>query len=110
MSAQRARIFGAALLCAMATAGARATEWDASLDMRLVGADAPTSVPDGGLGVLRYGDNRDGLQLGRARLALSQDFGELLTLQSRCLGLGPARSQSAGFHRSVPATASLSMG
>ncbi len=82
MTARRARLFGATLLCAMATAGARATEWDASLDMRLVGADAPTSVPDGGLGVLRYGDNRDGLQLGRARLAFSQDFGELLTFKA----------------------------
>ena len=82
MTARRARIFGATLLCAMATAGAHATEWDASLDLRLVGADAPTSVPDGGLGVLRYGDNRDGLQLGRARLAVSQDFGELLTFKA----------------------------
>jgi hypothetical protein len=82
MTARRARVFGATLLCAMAMAGARATEWDASLDLRLVGADAPTSVPDGGLGVLRYGNNRDGLQLGRARLALSQDFGELLTFKA----------------------------
>jgi hypothetical protein len=82
MSARRARLFGATLLCATAMVGTRAAEWDASLDMRLVAADAPTSVPDGGLGVLRYGDNRDGVQLGRARLALSQDFGELLTFKA----------------------------
>jgi hypothetical protein len=65
----------------LAAAGAHAAQWDISLDMRLVGADAPTSYPDGGLGILRYGDDRDGLQLGRARLALSQDLGELLTFK-----------------------------
>lgn len=82
MTVRRAHIFAATLLFTLAMAGARATEWDASLDMRLVAADAPTSVPDGGLGLLRYGDNRDGAQLGRARLALSQDFGELLTFRA----------------------------
>jgi hypothetical protein len=61
--------------------GARATDWDASLDLRLVAADAPTSYIDGGLGILRYGDDRDGAQLGRARLAVSQDLGDLLTLK-----------------------------
>jgi len=60
---------------------AHATDWDASLDMRLVAADAPTSFIDGGLGILRYGDDRDGVQLGRARLAVSQDLGDLLTLK-----------------------------
>ncbi|HEX3838897.1 MAG TPA: hypothetical protein VHW25_18225 [Steroidobacteraceae bacterium] len=65
----------------LATSSARATQWDVSLDMRLVGADAPTSFPDGGLGVLRYGDNRDGLQLGRARVALAQDLGDLFTFR-----------------------------
>jgi hypothetical protein len=58
-----------------------ATDWDASLDMRLVAAGAPTSFSDGGPGILRYGDNRDGVQLGRARLAVSQDLGDLLTLK-----------------------------
>ncbi len=71
----------ATLLCAAALADARATEWDASLDMRLVAADAPTSFADGGLGVVRYGDDRNGLQLGRARLALSQELGDLLTFK-----------------------------
>jgi hypothetical protein len=64
-----------------ATAGAHATEWDVSLDLRLVAADAPTSYPDGGLGIVRYGDDRDGLQLGRARFALSQELGDLLTFK-----------------------------
>jgi hypothetical protein len=72
---------GAAALFALAMACAQATEWDASLDLRLVGADAPAAVPDGGLGILRYGDDRDGLQLGRARVALSQDLGDLLSFK-----------------------------
>ncbi len=31
-----------------------------ALAMRLVGADAPTALPDSGLGILRYGDDRSG--------------------------------------------------
>lgn len=71
----------AMLACMCAAAAAHATEWDASLDMRLVAADAPTSYIDGGLGVVRYGDDRNGLQLGRARLAMTQNLGDLLTLK-----------------------------
>jgi hypothetical protein len=78
MIAGRAILASAALAFAM---GAHATDWDASLDMRLQAADAPTAFIDGGLGILRYGDNRDGVQLGRARLAVSQDLGDLLTLK-----------------------------
>jgi hypothetical protein len=74
------RLGGAALLL-LAAVHAQATEWDASVDLRMVAADAPAAVPDGGLGILRYGDDRDGLQLGRARLALSQDLGDLLTFK-----------------------------
>ena len=78
MAARRVLLAGAVALCAC---NAQATDWDASLDMRLVAADAPTSFIDGGLGIVRYGDDRDGVQLGRARLALSQDLGDLLTLK-----------------------------
>ena len=78
MTARRVLLAGAAALCAW---NAQATDWDASLDMRLVAADAPTSFIDGGLGMLRYGDDRDGAQLGRARLAVSQELGDLLTLK-----------------------------
>jgi hypothetical protein len=70
-----------AALFALVADCADATDWDASLDLRLVGADAPATVADGGLGILRYGDDRDGLQLGRARLALSQELGDLLTFK-----------------------------
>ncbi len=81
MATRRIRIVGATLLCALA-GGAHATEWDASLDMRLVAADAPTSFQDGGLGIVRYGKNRDGAQLGRVRLALSQEFGDLISFKA----------------------------
>jgi hypothetical protein len=78
MIARRVLLAGAATLCAW---NAQATDWDASLDMRLVAADAPTSFIDGGLGIVRYGDDRDGVELGRARLAVSQELGDLLTLK-----------------------------
>ena len=81
MTVRRTSWVGIAALSAMAVTCAHATEWDASLDLRLVGADAPAAVADGGLGILRYGDDRDGLQLGRARLALSQDLGDLLSFK-----------------------------
>jgi hypothetical protein len=74
-------IASVATLCLLAAVRAQAAQWDVSLDLRLVAADAPTSFQDGGLGILRYGDNRDGLQLGRARLALAQDLGEYLTFK-----------------------------
>jgi hypothetical protein len=70
-----------AALMALAAIRVQATQWDASVDLRMVGADAPTSFIDGGLGILRYGDDRDGLQLGRARLALSQELGDFVSLK-----------------------------
>lgn len=81
MAARRAIIVGAALGFTAAMAAVHATEWDASLDMRLVGADAPRSYIDGGLGTLRYGDESDGVQLGRARFALAEELGDLLTFK-----------------------------
>jgi hypothetical protein len=81
MMPRAGRITSVAMACMLAAASAHAVQWDASLDLRLVGADAPTSFADGGLGILRYGDNRDGLQLGRARFALSQDLGEFFTFK-----------------------------
>ncbi len=81
MAARRASLCGAALLGTLAMAGVHATEWDASLDMRLVAADSSTSYADGGFAVVRYGDNRDGMQLGRARFALAQEIGDLFTFR-----------------------------
>ncbi|HTV79822.1 MAG TPA: hypothetical protein VMF03_16330 [Steroidobacteraceae bacterium] len=85
MSARRCLPRVAVLALALGAIGigpaVRATAWDASLDLRLVASDAPDAYADGGLGVLRYGADRDGVQLGRARFALSQDLGDLLTLK-----------------------------
>lgn len=58
-----------------------ATEWDFSLDLRLQNSDGEKSFFDGGLGSLRYGDERSALQLGRARFAISQPIGEVLSLR-----------------------------
>jgi hypothetical protein len=80
MSARRALLM-AGVLFALRGMPVHATDWDASVDLRMVGADAPTSFIDGGQGILRYGDDRDGLQLGRARLALSQELGDFVNLK-----------------------------
>ncbi len=67
-----------AALAALAAPCARgATDWEASLDLRLVSSDAEPSFMEGGLGTTRFSSRDDGLQLGRARLALTQSLGEL---------------------------------
>lgn len=55
-------------MAALGSAGASA-EVEMSLDLRLLASDGRNSYIDGGLGKLRYDDQDDGLQLGRARLA-----------------------------------------
>ena len=62
------------------SAVSRATDWEASLDARLVSSDAERVLMEGGLGTVRFGSNDDGLQLGRARFALTQRFFELWSL------------------------------
>jgi len=59
------------------SAGSRATDWQASLDTRLVGSDAQHSLMDGGPGTVRFGRHDEGLQLGRLRFALTQHILEL---------------------------------
>jgi hypothetical protein len=71
----RATAVSLALLLLSATA--RATDWEVSLDTRLVNSDADRPFMDGGLGTVRFGRNDSGVQLGRARLALTQQLGEL---------------------------------
>ncbi len=68
-------VLGLALLAL--SAASEATEWDLSLDARLVSSDANRSFMDGGLGTVRFGSNESGLQLGRARFALTQHLWEL---------------------------------
>jgi len=56
--------------------GARATDWEASLDVRLVNSDADHSYMNGGLGSARFDRTDSALELGRARFALTQALGE----------------------------------
>ena len=56
---------------------AHATDWEASLDVRLVNSDAERSFMNGGLGPVRFDRDDAPLELGRARLALTQAFGEI---------------------------------
>jgi hypothetical protein len=72
----RLRVLAIATLLAF-SAASRATDWDASLDLRLVNSDAARPFMEGGLGAVRYGSNESGVQLGRARFALTQQIGEL---------------------------------
>jgi hypothetical protein len=60
-----------------ATAPCHATDWELSVDTRLVSSNAEPSFMEGGLGTTRYASEDSGLRLGRARLALSQSLGEL---------------------------------
>jgi hypothetical protein len=55
------------------------TDWELDLDARLVSSNAEPSFMEGGLGTTRFSSNDDGLQLGRARLALTQSLGDLLS-------------------------------
>ena len=63
-------------MCLAATPCA-ATDWEASLDLRLVNSDADRSYLDGGPGLTRFDRNDAVLQLGRARFALTQRFAEI---------------------------------
>jgi hypothetical protein len=58
-------------------APAYGTDWDLSLDARLVDSDALPPFSQGGFGTTRYGSDEDGLRLGRLRLAITQPLGEL---------------------------------
>jgi hypothetical protein len=66
-----------ALLAGAAVPRAHATDWEASLDARLVNSDAERSFMDGGLGSVRFDRTDSTLQLGRARFALTQSFAEI---------------------------------
>jgi hypothetical protein len=68
-----------ALLLALLGFGgmSRATDWELSLDARLVSSDAYPSYMEGGFGTVRFGSEDSGVKLGRARLAVTQPLGEL---------------------------------
>lgn len=71
----------ALLALALGAGAARATDWDLSVDGRLVDSNGRPSFLDGGLGTLRFGDNQSGLRLGRLRFALNQPLGQILALR-----------------------------
>src|SRR5256885_572156 len=74
----RTRCRSAAMISLLALAATgRAADWEMSLDARLVTSDAGRSFMDGGLGATRYDRNDSGVQLGRARFALTASLGEL---------------------------------
>jgi hypothetical protein len=63
------------LLCTCALS-ARATDWEASLDLRLINSDADRSYLNGGLGSVRFDRDDSPFELGRARFALTQALGQ----------------------------------
>jgi hypothetical protein len=67
----------ALLLLLLLTGVSRATDWELSLDARLVSSDAYPSFMDGGFGTVRFGSDDSGLRLGRARFGVTQPLGEL---------------------------------
>ena len=56
------------------------SEFDLSVDMRLIATDGPTSYLYGGLGKLRFDEDHDALQVGQLRAAWSQPIGETLNV------------------------------
>jgi hypothetical protein len=70
----RGRVAGAAIGLWLA-AGAVRADVEASLELRLVASDGRDSFMDGGLGKLRFDDDSDGAQLGRARVAWRDGIG-----------------------------------
>jgi len=55
-------------------------DWELDVDARLVSSDGQKSIVNGGVGTLRYDHTESGLRLGRARLALLQNLGEVWSL------------------------------
>jgi hypothetical protein len=80
------RRLGIALLALTASA-AHATDtfehpdWEVDLDVRLVSSDGQQSFMNGGLGTLRYDHTESGLQLGRARFAVSETFAQVWSVR-----------------------------
>jgi len=71
----------AAIVLAITGAPAQAAQWELDVDARLLTSDGQRSFLDGGLGALRFGADKEGLQLGRARLALDAPFGNAWALR-----------------------------
>lgn len=70
-----ARLLPLAVLALSAVA--HADGWELSLDGRAVSSNADPSYTQGGISGVRYDQDQSGLQLGRARFALTESVGEL---------------------------------
>jgi hypothetical protein len=70
----------AALAALAGTTASRAADWELDVDARVLTADGGKPFIDGGLGTTRFGSHESGLRLGRARVAVSQNLGEVWTL------------------------------
>ncbi len=64
-------------LLGLCSAAASATDWSASLDLRLVDSNSDRSYLDGGLGATRWDRDDRVIELDRARLSLTQPIGDL---------------------------------
>ena len=83
-------------LLAMSVAGlAAAADWELDLDGRLVSVNWPLPIIDGGLGNTRFGGDQSGAHLGRARLAITQNLGDVWSLS--------LDASSWGDHDKIPA-------
>jgi len=86
----------AAAMGAMSVAEhATAADWELDLDGRLVSVNGPLPIIDGGLGNTRFGGDQSGVQLGRARFAITQNLGEVWSLS--------LDASSWGDHDKIPA-------
>jgi hypothetical protein len=85
-----------ALVTALGTATtANAADWELDLDARLLTVNGPPPLIAGGLGTLRFGGDESGMRLGRARFAVTQSFGEMLSVH--------LDASSWGDHDKIPA-------
>jgi hypothetical protein len=74
---------------------ANAADWELDLDARLLTVNGPPPLIAGGLGTLRFGGDESGLRLGRARFAVTQSLGEVLSVH--------LDASSWGDHDKIPA-------
>jgi hypothetical protein len=91
----RALLAVACLGALASTTPASAADWELDLDGRLLTVNGQPPFIAGGLGSVRFGGDESGLRLGRARFAVSQSLGELLSLH--------LDASSWGDHDKIPA-------
>lgn len=76
---------------------AQASDWELDLDLRAVASDATASVLNGGYSPTRFSGQQSGLQLGRLRLALDTQLGEVWRLHLDASDFGNVYKNSVGL-------------